>query len=136
MMHSLTTAMTRFQSIPSPFRFAVERRRVRGTPLDPAEFGAENWRILRERVWTSRVSVESSTDPQDAPRSATATRQFGTAAESLEGLWTHIIPLPSRAEAEALSITLLHRVRPNPHSAIRNAMNVASKGLTSRAHPV
>ena len=29
MMHSLTTAMTRFQSIPSPFRFAVERRRVR-----------------------------------------------------------------------------------------------------------
>jgi hypothetical protein len=97
----------------------MERRAVRAMQLDPAELGADNWKLLREKIWTSRVLVEVSANPDHAPRSVTASRQFGTEAESLEGLWTHIIPLPSRAQAEALSFTLLHRIRPNPHSVVR-----------------
>jgi hypothetical protein len=61
-----------------------------------------------------------------------ATRQFGTAAESLEGLWTHIIPLPSRAQAEALSVTLLHRIRPNPDSEVTEVNRRQLDGIDLR----
>jgi hypothetical protein len=86
--------------------------------LDPAEFGEQGWRVLKEGIRSSRVIIDSSTDPQRAPTSTTATRQFGVSSDALEGLWTHIIPLPSRAQAEALSVTLLRRIQPNPNSVV------------------
>jgi hypothetical protein len=110
--------MVRFESRLSQIGFGAERRRVRAMQLDPTELGERNWKVLRERIWRSRVIVDSSTDPQHAPISTMATLQFGTAADALEGFWTHIIPLPSRAQAETLSGTLLQRIRPNPDSEV------------------
>jgi len=47
-----------------------------------------------------------------------AARQFGAGVEALEGLWTHIIPLDTKTQAEALSATLLDRIQPNPDSKV------------------
>lgn len=91
---------------------------MRAMQLEPTDFGQHNWTILKERVWTSRVIADSSTNPQYAPRSTMSSRQFGAEAGSLEGIWTHIIPLPSRAQVEALAVTLLDRIRPNPESVV------------------
>jgi hypothetical protein len=110
--------MVRFQSLLSRFGFGADRRRVRAMQLDPAELGEQNWKVLKERIWTSRVIVDSSTDSEHTPISTMATRQFGAEADALVGVWTHIIPLPSKAQAEALSGTLLHRIRPNPDSQV------------------
>ena len=106
--------MIRLQSRLSRTWFGSERRRVRAMQLDPAELGEKDWRVLKEKIWSSRVIIDSSTDPLHAPNSTTAARQFGVSFDALEGLWTHIIPLPSRTQAEALSVTLLDRIRPNP----------------------
>jgi hypothetical protein len=106
--------MVQIQSLLSQLGLGVERRRVRAMELSPAEFGEQEWRILKEKLWTSRVLIDSSTDPKHAPRSTMAARQFGSGPGCLEGLWTHIIPLPSGILAEALSVTLLDRIRPNP----------------------
>jgi hypothetical protein len=86
--------------------------------LDPSDFDEPGWKILKEKLWYSAVIVDSATDPQHAPRSFMATRQLGTDADALEGIWIHIIPLPSRPQAEALSVTLLQRIRPNPDSEV------------------
>jgi hypothetical protein len=83
--------------------------------LDPAECGEPTWHIARERIWKSPVVINSSVDPRNAPASVTAARQL---AGGVNTLWTHIIPLPSQAQAEGLAATLLDRIRPNPNSAI------------------
>jgi hypothetical protein len=100
--------------------------------LDPAELGEKDWRVLKEKIWSSRVIIDSSTDPLHAPNSTTAARQFGVSFDALEGLWTHIIPLPSRAQAEALSVTLLHRIKPNPDSVVTVASERRIDGVTLR----
>lgn len=97
----------------------AERRRVRAMQLDPVEFGEAGWKIIKEEIRLSRVLIDSSTDPQNAPRSTVAARQFGPKIRSHEGLWTHIIPMPSRSQAEALAVTLLGRIRPNPETVGR-----------------
>jgi hypothetical protein len=103
--------MIRFQSLLHPVRTYVARRRVQSMQLDPEDFGESNWNII-EKIWNSRVIVDSSTDLQHPPRSTMATRKFGP-PEAMDGLLsTHIIPLSTRAEAEALSLTLLDRIKP------------------------
>lgn len=102
----------------SIWRLGNEGRKVRAMQLDPAELGENDWRVLKERVWSSKVIIDSSTDPTGAPRSTTATRQFGAKPGCLEGLYTQIIPLPSRVEAETLVATLLERLKPNPDSEV------------------
>jgi hypothetical protein len=96
--------------------------------LDPTDFGEQSWKI-EERIWNSRVIVDSSTDPQHPSRSTMATRKFGS-PEAIEGLLsTHIIPLPSKAQAEALSVTLLDRIRPNPDSQVTGQSQRVLEGV-------
>jgi hypothetical protein len=116
MTHSNSMAKLRGQV--SRLRFGVERRRVRAMQLDPAEVNEPDWKILRDKIWMSRVFIDSSTDLQHAFRSITAVRQCGAEVGGRENLWTHIIPLSSKDQAEALAVTLLHRIRPNPDTVV------------------
>jgi hypothetical protein len=86
--------------------------------LGPADLGEPSWKILMEKIWTSRVIVDSSTDLQRAPRSTMSRRQIGPAAGDRENFSAHIIPLPSKAEAEALAVTLLEREKTRPDSEV------------------
>lgn len=87
--------------------------------LDPADFGEHDWKILKETIWRSRVVIDSSTVRRQRPVCIMAAREFGERSGSLELLWIHIIPLPSEAHAEALAVTLLERIRPNPQSEVK-----------------
>jgi len=112
--------------------FGVERRRVRGMLLGPAEFGEPHWRVLKEWIEVSRVTVDLSAKPQDAPRSITAARLYDSGNGATESLWMQLIPLPLPCQAEALSVTLLDRIQPNPNRKVTVLSERKIEGLELR----